>query len=84
MKNAPHIKIEEGDPGMTFLTEIRRTSFGNARVRVSPADLFRLRRQRRQLARLDDRALEDLGLSREEALREAERPIWDVPAHWRG
>lgn len=40
-------------------------------------------RQRRALARLDDAALKDLGLSRHDAAQEANRPIWDVPAAWR-
>lgn len=40
-------------------------------------------RQRRALARLDAHQLADLGLSPEAAQREANRPIWDVPANWR-
>ncbi len=40
-------------------------------------------RQRRSLARLDRTLLEDIGLSAEQADREAARPIWDVPALWR-
>lgn len=43
-----------------------------------------LHRQRRQLAQLDDRALRDIGLTREEARSEAARPVWDAPAHWFG
>lgn len=39
--------------------------------------------QRRKLASLDEVRLADLGLSREEALAEANRPFWDVPALWR-
>jgi len=41
-----------------------------------------LRRQRAQLAQLDSTALEDLGLTRSQALCEARRPFWDVPASW--
>ncbi|MFN6979925.1 MAG: DUF1127 domain-containing protein [Gemmobacter sp.] len=41
-----------------------------------------LRRQRDHLARLDDRLLADIGLTREAALCEARRRLWDVPAHW--
>ncbi len=33
---------------------------------------------RRQLARLDDRALKDIGLSRADALAEAGRTPWDL------
>jgi uncharacterized protein YjiS (DUF1127 family) len=39
-------------------------------------------RQRRELARLDDSRLFDLGIRRAEAAAEARRPIWDVPQHW--
>lgn len=35
---------------------------------------------RQSLAQLDDKMLDDIGLTREEALREARR--WDVPANW--
>lgn len=43
-----------------------------------------LYRQRRALAALDDTQLLDLGLTREEALSEANRAIWDAPHHWYG
>jgi uncharacterized protein YjiS (DUF1127 family) len=36
-----------------------------------------LAQQRRALMRLDDHMLKDIGLSRVDALREAERPFWD-------
>ena len=39
-------------------------------------------RQRRALARLDDAALRDIGVSRAQARSEVSRPAWDVPAHW--
>jgi len=42
-----------------------------------------LSKQRRSLADLDDALLKDIGLTREEAQREAERPLWDVPRHWK-
>lgn len=40
-------------------------------------------RQRQHLLQLDARALDDIGLNRADALAEAARPIWDVPAGWR-
>jgi uncharacterized protein YjiS (DUF1127 family) len=40
-------------------------------------------RQRRNLARLDDHMLADIGISRDEALAESRRPIWDVTPTWR-
>lgn len=36
-------------------------------------------RQRRALARLDDRMLRDIGVSRASANRESNRPFWDLP-----
>ncbi len=41
-----------------------------------------LRRQRTHLAMLDDAALHDIGLTREDAQTEARRPVWDAPQHW--
>lgn len=47
-------------------------------------DMIAVGKQRRDLARLDDRALEDIGVSRAQAESEAARPAWDVPHHWMG
>jgi len=44
---------------------------------------FQRAAQRRELARLDDALLDDLGITREQAEREASRPLWDGPDHWR-
>ena len=41
-----------------------------------------LKRQRRSLLRLSNRQLADIGISRDDAQREAARPIWDIPADW--
>lgn len=43
-----------------------------------------LRRSRHSLRHLDDHLLRDIGLTRAEALSEAERAPWDAPAHWMG
>jgi uncharacterized protein YjiS (DUF1127 family) len=40
---------------------------------------WQLAEQRRQLAQLGDAQLKDIGLSRADALQEAERPFWDDP-----
>ena len=40
---------------------------------------FRIMRERAELARKSDRELADLGLTDEAAVREAARPIWDLP-----
>ncbi|MEM6886861.1 MAG: DUF1127 domain-containing protein [Pseudomonadota bacterium] len=39
-------------------------------------------RSRRALARLNDRELADIGVSREAAKREAAKGAWDVPPSW--
>jgi hypothetical protein len=38
-------------------------------------------RQRRQLLALDETKLRDVGISRTDALREANRQFWDIPEH---
>ncbi|MCW2270380.1 hypothetical protein D3C77_112990 [compost metagenome] len=38
-----------------------------------------LHRQRMELARLSDAALQDIGMSRADVLQEVERPFWDDP-----
>ncbi|WP_299373101.1 DUF1127 domain-containing protein [uncultured Tateyamaria sp.] len=54
-----------------------------ARAPFSLATLFNVWRSRRALSRLDARALDDIGLSERAAMKEAAKPIWDVPATWR-
>jgi len=39
--------------------------------------------QRRALASLEPQLLDDIGVSRAQATREARRPFWDAPQHWR-
>ena len=50
--------------------------------RFSFMDFLSLYRQRRALAQLDDRALEDIGVTRAQAEKEAKSGFWDVPDHW--
>ncbi|KCV80972.1 hypothetical protein ATO10_14259 [Actibacterium atlanticum] len=45
---------------------------------------FMLGKQRHELAQLSDAQLDDLGLTRDQVLAEAKRPVWDVPSNWRG
>jgi len=46
--------------------------------------LLALRRDRARLRDLPPHMLRDIGITREEAMAEAGRPLWDVPPHWRG
>jgi len=39
-------------------------------------------RHRQTLRKLDNAALKDIGLSREQARIEASRRLWDVPSFW--
>lgn len=60
-------------------------SYSSNLSRAKPRPLVRLRkmlavrRQRLTLRELDDRALADIGLTREAARAEANRPFWDLP-----
>ena len=40
-------------------------------------------KQRDHLAKLDDAALKDIGLTRDQVRAERARPIWDAPDYWR-
>lgn len=44
--------------------------------------LLGLMRSRRALRGLSDAQLQDVGVTREQAQKEAQRPIWDVPETW--
>ena len=66
---------------MTDLTAAR-SSYSSHRARKGLFGYLSLYRQRRALATMDNRQLQDLGLTRAEALQEARRPVWDAPAHW--
>ena len=66
---------------------IRHPASVNAGAGFAPAALIekarawmRLRAERRALARLDRRLLEDIGVTPMEAGAEAMRPFWDCPA----
>ncbi len=62
---------------MPILSHSRYAPFRRSR-RVSLLDVLDIYRQRRALARLDDHALQDIGLTREEARAEAHRSVWDI------
>lgn len=54
-----------------------------ARPTVSLRQLYNVWRSRRALATLDEAALNDVGLNRAQAEKEAARPFWDAPQSWR-
>ncbi len=67
------------------LADFFATKGTSTRRRTSPNIWKRLAvwQTRRALADLDADALRDIGLSAEEAQREARRGAWDVPDSWR-
>lgn len=52
-------------------------------VVASLREMIALSRQRRQLRALDNHMLADIGISRTEAVAEAQKPVWNAPLHWR-
>lgn len=57
-----------------------------ARLFAFAARLFTfaaIARSRQGLARLDDHLLRDIGVTRAEAMAEANRAPWDPPSHWK-
>lgn len=63
---------------------------GRGTLRAQAASLItslqaalRVRAERKALLQLDGFRLADIGLSAEEAAREAARPLWDAPKAWR-
>lgn len=77
------IALCEKDAAMTILTRSHSTLGTSRRRGVALSRILDVWRQRQHLQSLDAAALDDIGLSRKDATREANRPIWDVPAHWR-
>ena len=63
--------VDFGAPGLLDL--VRRGFAGTPRC---VAVWVRVRRQRRHLMDLDDHILNDIGISRTEAAREARKPFW--------
>lgn len=67
---------------------IKTTSFRrHSRISIAAVlrralNLLDLQRSRRALARLDKDALRDIGISKAEADKEAQKPFWDAPEHW--
>lgn len=43
----------------------------------------RLSNERKRLKSLTDAQLDDIGVSRAQAIAEANRALWDAPSHWK-
>ncbi len=41
-----------------------------------------LRKERLELSQLSEAQLKDIGITPDQARKEANRPVWDVPANW--
>lgn len=66
-----------GAPTATPPTRIRATVVGEMRKILAQVAVWRARhRSRAELMALDERALRDIGLSREEAEAEGRKPFW--------
>ncbi|MAQ84281.1 DUF1127 domain-containing protein [Psychromarinibacter halotolerans] len=72
-----HVQTHAPLHGATRFAGTRRRSVLQAIFQLSA-----LRRQRLHLAQMDARMLDDIGVSRDEAMSEASRPVWDAPGHW--
>lgn len=62
------------------LSAIRAPSSRSARS-APLSRYFTVWAERRALAAMDDTRLRDLGITPDQAAREAARPIWDLPRH---
>ena len=65
----------------TLATGRVQAAGSTSRLMILLSAAFAAYRQRRVLARLDDRTLADIGLTRAEASTEAARPVWDLPGN---
>lgn len=67
-------------------SELTLTHLGHEKRQGVIGRIMAARRARKEMARIaqyDARLLDDVGLTRQDALSAAQKPIWDVPAHWR-
>jgi uncharacterized protein YjiS (DUF1127 family) len=87
MMRRPRCITDSMESAMTDISQIPSLAVGDQRARVSFGQrviaVLHLRRQRRALRELDPHQLADIGLSADQAMAEARRPIWDVPPTWR-
>jgi uncharacterized protein YjiS (DUF1127 family) len=73
--SATILRLVPGE-GVATARVSRRSRFGLHSVAVLVAEFRRRLRSRARLARLDDYMLRDIGITRAEAGREANKPFW--------
>lgn len=67
---------------MPLSTTPDKTTLANRRGLTGLGSLVKLWSQRKSLNRLDDAALNDMGLTREQVEAEARRSFWDAAEPW--
>ncbi|MDA7945972.1 MAG: DUF1127 domain-containing protein [Hyphomicrobiaceae bacterium] len=72
----PRIRPDAGRTILTDMIDHIAQLFHDATALIETWQ--RTSRQRRALSRLDDRMLQDIGLTREQVAREIGRPFWDI------
>ncbi len=82
-KQGKHHETQSKETAMSIQT-LSRTHRPQVSVLARVLQLAAFSRSRAGLANLDDHLLRDIGLTREEALAERARPLWDAPPHWKG
>ncbi len=60
-----------------------RPAFARRTRRLSLLDLLSFWQQRRMMRELSEETLADIGLTRQDAEKEARKLPWDVPSTWR-
>jgi uncharacterized protein YjiS (DUF1127 family) len=63
---------------MTLISTLGRFAGLSSDKGLTVKEIYSVFRQRQHLARLDDAALNDIGLTRKDVEIEIKRPIWDV------
>lgn len=75
-------EIMSRSPAPLSLPARRATSLSLHRLLSSLGRALSLRKSRRDLGALDAHLLSDIGLTPDQARREALRPLWDAPSGW--
>jgi uncharacterized protein YjiS (DUF1127 family) len=87
MGDAPRLALTDDPKGKIMFASLHTASLATRRVQsvgsaarlwAALTAMLATRRQRLNLASLDDRALADIGLSREDVRAEIGRPFWDI------